>query len=208
MKNKKIVIVGGAAGALIAEEIFAAQYKEVLFLEPYVDVEIKKVIGKKILEGIEYLKNKNVDYFIATGDNEVRKKNFDLIFKKTSKVPVNCIHETAYISKSCKIGNGNLICPFAVIHTEASIGDNTIINTGAIIEHSCLVEDYAQISPNATLCGYVSVGNSSFVGAGSTIIPKIKIGKNSVIAAGSSVIKDVGDNMLVAGVPAVKKKKL
>jgi acetyltransferase EpsM len=209
MKNKTIVIVGGAAGALIASEIFSSQYKKVMFLETYAEnIPSNKIIADKIKNGLDFINKKNVDYFIATGDNDQRKQNYEIIYKHTNKNPVNCIHKTAYVSKSSKMGFGNLICPFSLIHTEAVIGNNTIINSGAIVEHSCLIGDYAQISPNATLCGYVEIGEGAFIGAGSTIIPKIKIGRDSIIAAGSSVIKDVPDKKMFAGVPAVFKKKL
>lgn len=209
MKNKTVVIVGGAAGALIAFEIFKRQYKKVVFLETYAEgIQSKLIIGKKIKDGLDFIGRKNVDYFIATGDNKQRKENYELILNKTKKNPVNCIHNTAYISESSNLGFGNLICPYAIVHTEAVVGNNTIINSGSIVEHGCTVHDYAQISPNTTLCGYVEVGELSFVGAGSTVIPKIKIGKKAIVAAGSSVIKDVSDSILVAGVPAIFKKKI
>lgn len=35
-----------------------------------------------------------------------------------------------------------------------------------------------------------------------TILPGVKIGNGAVVAAGSVVVKDVGDNVLVGGVPA------
>jgi acetyltransferase-like isoleucine patch superfamily enzyme len=52
----------------------------------------------------------------------------------------------------------------------------------------------------------VSIGDNCFIGAGSTIIPKINVGKNSIVAAGSVVIKDVPENVMVAGVPSKIKK--
>lgn len=208
-RNKTVLIIGGDSGAKISAEIFEMQNYDVLFLETYAkEIDESKIVAKKISEGTGFLEKKKVDYFIATGDNEQRRENFEKIYKKTNKNPINCIHPSAYISPSCMIGYGNLICPFAVIHTGASIGNNTIINTASVIEHDCLIGDYAQISPNATLCGRDVVGEGAFIGAGSVIIPKIKIGKMSVVAAGSSVIKDVPARVLYAGVPAVLKKKL
>lgn len=209
MKNKKIIIVGGNAGALIAAEIFSEQYKEVLFIETYSkEIPKKKVLAQEIKHGLKILADKRVDYFIATGDNDQRKNNYEFIFKNIQKQPVNCIHKTAFISKSSIIGFGNLIGPLALIHTGARIGNNTIINSGAIVEHGCVIDNYAQVSPNVTLCGYVQVGESAFIGAGSSIIPKIKIGARSIVAAGSSVIKDVDSSSMFAGVPAVLKKKI
>ena len=40
--------------------------------------------------------------------------------------------------------------------------------------------------------------------AGSIILPNIKIGKNVIVGAGSVVLKDIPDNLKVAGSPAKK----
>lgn len=209
MKNRTVVIVGGSAGANICEEIFQEIYGRVLFLETYAkNIPEEKLVADKISDGLNFLKDDLVDYFIATGDNKQRFDNFMQIKKVTKKVPVNCIHRTAFIAQSAIIGYGNLIGPKSVIHTNAVIGNNTIINTAAVVDHDCIISDYAQVSPNATLCGRVKVGEYAFVGAGSVVIPEVSIGKNSIVAAGSSVTKDVENNKLYAGVPAVKKKDL
>lgn len=205
--NKIIVIVGGSAGASIASEIFKLSYEKVFFLETYSkNINKELIIGDKILDGINFLDKKDVDYFIATGSNQQRKDNFEFIYNSIGKYPVNCIHPTAYLAPSSKIGYGNLICPLAVIHTDAFVGNNTIINTGSIVEHDCKIADYSQISPNVTLCGSVEVNELSFIGAGSVVIPKIKIGRGSIVAAGSSVISDIEDKRMYAGVPAKYKK--
>lgn len=207
--DRTIVIVGGAAGALIANEIFSSQYKKVMFLETYAKkISKAKIVAPKITEGLNFITDDKVDYFIATGDNKQRETNFNIIYRSTKKLPVNCIHDTAFISPSSKVGYGNLICAKSVININAIVGNNTIINTGAIVEHDCRVEDFAQISPNTTLCGYVKVGAFAFVGAGSVIIPKVKIGKNSIVGAGSAVIKNVEHDKMYAGVPAVFKKNI
>lgn len=207
--KKTVVIVGGSAGARICEEIFKELYDSILFLETYAkDIPQEKLVADKIGDGINFLKDDLVDYFIATGDNKLRFENYKQINKVTKKDPVNCIHKTAYIAPSVTLGYGNLICPKSVIHTNAVVGNNTIINTAAVVDHDCLVSDYAQISPNTTLCGRVKVGKFAFVGAGSVIIPEVTVGEFSIVAAGSSVTKDVASKALYAGVPAVKKKTL
>lgn len=207
MKNNRVIIVGGSAGAEIAAEIFNGQYDEVMFIETFSErIEKKHILAEKVADGINFLKES--DYFIATGDNHQRKEHFDFIYRATQKNPVNCIHTSAIISQSVEIGYGNLICPGSIIHTMAFIGNNTIINSGAIIEHDCMVEDYAQISPNVTLCGRVKAEKFSFVGAGSVVIPKMVIGYDSIVAAGSSVIGNVDPSSMYAGVPAKFKKKI
>lgn len=53
-----------------------------------------------------------------------------------------------------------------------------------------------------------TIGDDVEIGAHSIVIGDIKIGNNVIIAAGSVVINDVPDNCMVAGNPAVIKKRL
>ena len=206
-ENKSIFIVGGSAGAKIATEIFNKTHPHhiLYYVECFSDDIVLNRLYSTIDKALDHLLLPNIDYFIATGDNNMRQKHYELIKNHTKKEPINCIHPSAVIS-SKRIGNGNLICPNAVIHVDAYIGDCTIINTGSIVEHDCFIDDFSQISPNATLCGYVRVGKNCFISAGSTIIPKITIGDNSVVAAGSVVIEDVQPDVMVAGTPSKIKK--
>lgn len=54
----------------------------------------------------------------------------------------------------------------------------------------------------------VVIGDNVWVGARAVILPGVKIGNNVVVAAGSVVTKDIPDNRLVAGVPAIVKKQI
>jgi len=54
----------------------------------------------------------------------------------------------------------------------------------------------------------VRIGSNCWIGANSIILPGISIGDNCVVAAGSVVTKDVPDNVMVAGNPAVIKKNI
>jgi len=54
-----------------------------------------------------------------------------------------------------------------------------------------------------TRIGKVEIGNRVFVGASSVILPGVRIGSDVVIGAGSVVTRDVPDNTVAAGNPAV-----
>ncbi len=54
----------------------------------------------------------------------------------------------------------------------------------------------------------VKIGDNVWVGARAVILPGVTIGNNVVVAAGSVVNRDVPDNVVVAGVPAVIKKRI
>ena len=88
------------------------------------------------------------------------------------------------------------------------IGRNSTLAYGVTILTSANAN-----APYNNLCKYypplyaeVHIGDNVWVGARSVILPGVKIGNNVVVAAGSVVTKDVPDNVMVAGVPAVVKK--
>ena len=54
----------------------------------------------------------------------------------------------------------------------------------------------------------ITIGDDCWLGGNATIIPGVTIGNRCIVAAGSVVTKDVPDDCLVAGNPAVIKKKL
>lgn len=54
----------------------------------------------------------------------------------------------------------------------------------------------------------IHIGDDVWVGACSVILPGVSIGDGSVVAAGSVVTQNVPPSVLVAGTPAIVKKKL
>jgi len=80
---------------------------------------------------------------------------------------------------------------------DATIGENTNIGAGTV---TC---NYDGKDKHPTIIeGDVRIGSDTM------LVAPVKVGKGSVTAAGSVVTEDVPPNTLVAGVPAVVKKKL
>ena len=166
------------------------------------------IIG--IDEDLENFFNKGVvDIFIGIGSITDTKKN-KLIYEHVKKIGFNIIsiiHETAIIATSVKLMTGVKVMAGSIINPHTKIGNNCIINTGSIIEHDCLLEDHVQIGPGANIAGNVTVGEGSIVGLGAKIIQGINIGKYCMIGAGAVVTNNVENNKMVAGIPAIEKKR-
>jgi len=214
MKNQ-VVIIGGQAGAKIAYEFFYLQGKQVIgFMSNFVKTNDWAGIPHQLFgeysqkENLSLLRKQTTDYFVATGDNFMRRDITKDLTKLVGKPPINAIHPQVVLSKFTTVGFGNLICPGAIINVGTKIGNGTIINTGAVIEHDVTIHDFAQISPNATLAGYVTIKETAFISSGATLIPHVTVGQQSTVAAGATVLTDVEDFVLVAGCPAKVKKRL
>jgi len=212
--EKSVVIVGGQAGSKIAYDIFLRRGTHVLgFMNNYVKdggwgkIEPRLLGSTEEEDNIRLLQREDVSYFVATGDNAMRETITENLIRSTGKHPINAIHPDTSISEFARIGLGNLICAGAVVNIGATVGNGVIINTGAVIEHDNTIEDYAQVSPNATLAGYVTVKKRAFVSSGVIVIPGITIGEDSLVAAGATVINNVEKETMVAGCPAIPKKR-
>lgn len=141
-------------------------------------------------------------FFIAIGDNGIRKKIYDQLAAQ-QYYPSNVIHPSAIIDPSAVVGEqGIMIAAGVVVNPLAGIGNGVICNTGCIIEHECSIGEFAHIGPGAILCGNVKVGRQTFIGAGAVIRQGIKIGNNAMVGAGAVVVRDVPDGATVVGVPA------
>ncbi|MDK2800261.1 MAG: hypothetical protein PWQ70_1880 [Clostridiales bacterium] len=137
----------------------------------------------------------------SIGNSSIRKKLFEYA-KDIGYDMINAVSNDTVISKSVRMGVGNIVMDGVIIHADAVIGNNTILNTSCIIEHDCMIEDHVHISPGAKLAGAVRIGEGTHIGLGANIIQNISIGKNCIIGAGAVVTKDIPDNCTAVGVPA------
>lgn len=150
----------------------------------------QEVLGYKVSRLPEKI-DLSASYFIAIGDNQVRKK---VRYRISDQVAYGVlIHPSAMVSQRSVIGLGTVVMEGAIIKVDARVGDQVIVNTGASVDHDCKIGDFVHLAPRATLCGGASVGEGTIVGAGSVVIPGIKVGSWCKIGAGSVVTKDVPD---------------
>jgi sugar O-acyltransferase (sialic acid O-acetyltransferase NeuD family) len=144
---------------------------------------------------------------VAIGAVEANKRMAKL-FRDKGFPFFNAIVKEVRTDRQKYIGEGVTIAKGCILTCNISVGDHTIINIGTTISHDCIIGKHVNISPGCHLAGNVRIDDDVFVGAGATFIPKVQVGEGSVIAAGACVTKDVAPYTMVAGVPALIKKKL
>ena len=75
------------------------------------------------------------------------------------------------------------------------------------IAHNVQIGDNACIAAQTGISGSVTIGNNVTIGGQVGFAGHIKIGQNVVIAAKSGVTKNIKDNSVVAGFPAIDIKE-
>jgi serine O-acetyltransferase len=120
-------------------------------------------------------------------------KIFAYLINKINSVLCGCV-----IGIDASFGNEFIILHSTgvVINSDVKGGDKIFIESGVVIG--------AEKRKSPTL------GSNIFLGSGAKILGSISVGNNVTIAANAVVVKDVPDNVVVAGVPAkiIKERKV
>lgn len=124
-------------------------------------------------------------YRLAQFLKNIQLPTFGLIVAK-----INQLFNHLVIGRNAHFGPG-----FVLVHT-FGIVINSEVRAGrnVIIEHCVTIGAEKGKSP--------VLGDNIFIGAGAKIIGGIRVGSNVKIGANAVVVKDVPDNVTVAGVPA------
>jgi maltose O-acetyltransferase len=131
---------------------------------------------------------------------------------KVAKDACVCGRGWIYGRGHLRIGNNTWLSPGVITYTHLNapieIGSNCDIGPGVefITGGHLLGTSFRRAGEG--FAKPILVNDGCWIGAGARILGGVSIGKGAVVAAGSLVIHNVPENVLVAGVPAVIKKKL
>lgn len=210
------MLIVGARG--FAKEVLEIQYQldDLEHLTFYDDVNLdspnflfdKFPVLKNLEDASLYLKSKDNRFTLGLGNPILRKQLYN-IFIRLGGVFTSTISPKASVSHyGVTIGKGCNILDQAIISNDATIGMGTIIYYNSMITHDVTVGDFVEVSPGVSLLGRIVIGDFSRIGSQATILADINIGSNVIVGAGAVVTKNIPNNCMVAGVPAIIKKNL
>ena len=198
MKKQPLIIIGaGGHGRVVADIATLNGYDHISFLDD-VDVSRMNVVGR-ISDFTKFIDNH--DFFVAIGNNAVRKSFFDMVRTAGGTVATLC-HPSAVFGSDVKLGQGVAAMAGVVVNNGATIGDGVILNTCCSVDHDCQIGSFAHISIGTHLAGTVSVGECTFIGAGAPVVNNITICKKCMIGAGALVVKNIIESGTYVGVPS------
>ena len=158
------------------------------------------IIGTTVI-----IKNSLIDNRVVIQDNcKIGQKGFGFLpnkgknfkFPHFGKVIINSDVE---IASGCTIDRGSI--------DDTVIGKNTYIDNQVHIAHNVKIGEDCMIAGQVGFAGSTIIGNNVSIGGQAGISGHLKIGDNVRIGGGSGVVKDIDDNQVVMGYPAVPLKE-
>ncbi len=125
-------------------------------------------------------------------------------FDPKSKTRINHIGNVI-IKNNCNIGSNTTID--RAVFDSTIISENSFIDNLVQIAHNVIIGKGAIIAAQTGIAGSALIGDNVVIGGQAGVAGHIKIGNNVKIAAKSGVTKNVDNNSIVAGFPAIDIKK-
>jgi UDP-3-O-[3-hydroxymyristoyl] glucosamine N-acyltransferase len=123
-------------------------------------------------------------------------KNKNIKFPHIGKV---IISDDVEIASGCTIDRGSI--------DDTCIGTNTYLDNQVHVAHNVKIGSNCMIAGQVGIAGSSIIGNNVSIGGQAGISGHIKIGNNVKIGGGSGVVKDIQDNQIVMGYPAVSLRE-
>ncbi len=108
------------------------------------------------------------------------------------------INNNVEIASGCTIDRGSV--------DDTEIGKNTYLDNQVHLAHNVKIGSNCMIAGQVGFAGSSTIGNNVSIGGQAGISGHLKIGNNVKIGGGSGVVKDIEDNQVVMGYPAIPFK--
>ncbi|MCH4823813.1 acetyltransferase [Gramella lutea] len=205
--NNKLIIYGIGKFAEYVAYVFQedTNYDVVAFCVEENYHQQDEIFGKPLIK-LNELKNRfpanQFELFIAVGNNQIRKKIFDLTglenYKHATYVSSKCSKwPNLIVGSNCFIDEGCVLQPFIKIE------DNCILFTTDLGHHT-IIQKNSLMSGSKT-GGNVTIGENSYIGLNASVKQNIKIGKNSIIGMNCAIERNTEENSVYSNKGTVKR---
>jgi len=143
---------------------------------------------------------------IAIADYAIRQRVAER-FTKAGCSPFTIRASNSVVLDHNQIGEGAILCSFAMVTSNARIGRYFHANIYSYVAHDCEIGDYVTFAPGAKCNGNVVIEDYAYIGTGAILrhglrSAPLRIGRGAVIGMGAVVTKNVAPFTTVVGNPA------
>tara|TARA_X000001036_G_scaffold272236_1_gene252775 strand:+ start:4395 stop:5357 length:963 start_codon:yes stop_codon:yes gene_type:complete len=173
---------------------------------PNTIIEHDVIVGKNCIIGPDVILKNSVigDNVVIQSGCKIGLKGFGFIPIKNNNFKIPhigrvLISNNVEIASSCTIDRGSV--------DDTEIGTNTYLDNQVHIAHNVKIGSNCMIAGQVGFAGSSTIGNNVSIGGQAGISGHLTIGNNVKIGGGSGVVKDIEDNQIVMGYPAVPFKE-
>ena len=202
MASDLLIYGAGGAGRELASELENSDWNVIGFVD---DVVKESVINDiSVLGGEEWLAATGGSVAVTlAGDPQHRREVIQRLKTYGTLEFPTILSRNSILSDFIQWGEGCIVAlPFNHITVNVLMGDFVWINSYNGIGHDTHIGSYTTVFSSINIGGGTNIGENCLIGSGSVINPGTTIGDNVIVGAGSVVVKDVPDNVVIAGVPA------
>ena len=205
--TKKVIIVGaGSVGKFIAynPNQFTEKFDFIGFFVVVLNKKGQLIAGIPVLGTLELLPDfikQNIAVVWGIAFPKIKASLVEKVKHLDAEFPT-LISEKAWISNEVAIGKGCIIYPGCSINYETVVGDFVVMNMNCALGHNVTLGDFTSLAPGVNLGWYTTIGDRTEVGIGAATKQFISIGSDCVVGGQAMVINDIGNNIVVKGIPA------
>lgn len=164
-------------------------------------VEALPSYGVSRIGGIhDYAPEKNDVFVVAVGEPQKKRKLVEMLKDRGARF-ATLIHPTATVVRTATIGEGVIMCPYAMAMPDSRVERFVTILNYSGIGHDSVAGEFSTLSSLVDVTGNVQIGADVSIGSGARILPKVSVGDGATVGAGATVVRSVKPGMTVYAAP-------